>query len=57
MRSGGSFATSLESQKKLAYKHFKKPPSVINPSFAQNRQDAIYYGGRMGFEKPINRVG
>jgi hypothetical protein len=29
---------------------------VITPSFAQERHERIYYGGRTGFEKPINRI-
>ena len=31
-------------------------PKFITPSFAQERHEKVYYGGRMGFEKPINRI-
>ncbi len=53
---GGMPGIEVGFQMKLAYRHFLKPPTVINPSFAQSRQDAIYYGGRMGFQRQINRV-
>ncbi|HYG35618.1 MAG TPA: macro domain-containing protein [Clostridia bacterium] len=53
---GGVPSIEVGFQMKTAYRHFLKPPTVINPSFAQNRQDTIYYGGRMGFERPINRI-
>jgi O-acetyl-ADP-ribose deacetylase (regulator of RNase III) len=43
-------------QMKLAWENFKKAPAVITPSFAQERHEKIYYGGKMGFEKPINRI-
>ena len=54
---GGIPAIEVGFQMKLAYQHFRRPPRFINPSFAQSRQDAIHYGGRMGFERPINRIG
>ncbi|SPE50671.1 putative phosphatase, C-terminal domain of histone macro H2A1 like protein [Verrucomicrobia bacterium] len=53
---GGVSAIEVGFQMKLAYRHFLKPPSIINPSFAQSRHESIYYGGKMGFERPINRV-
>ncbi len=53
---GGVPAIEVGFQMKLAWEHFKKPPSVITPSFAQERHERIYYGGRMGFERPINRI-
>jgi len=53
---GGMPGIEVGFQMKLAYRHFLKPPKVINPSFAQSRQDAVYYGGRMGFDRPINRA-
>ena len=53
---GGVSGIEVGFQMKLANKHFKKPPTVINPSFAQSRQDAVHYGGRMGFQNPINRI-
>jgi len=53
---GGVSGIEVGFQMKLAYRHFKKPPTVINPSFAQSRQDAVHYGGRMGFQNPINRI-
>jgi O-acetyl-ADP-ribose deacetylase (regulator of RNase III) len=53
---GGVSGLEVGFQMKLAYQHFLKPPKIINPTFAQGRQDAIYYGGRMGFERPVNRV-
>jgi O-acetyl-ADP-ribose deacetylase (regulator of RNase III) len=53
---GGVAAIEVGFQMKLAYQHFKKPPTVINPTFAQQRQEAIHFGGRMGFERPINRT-
>jgi O-acetyl-ADP-ribose deacetylase (regulator of RNase III) len=53
---GGVPALEVGFQMKLAWEHFKTGPKVITPSFAQSRQDRIYYGGRWGFEKPIDRV-
>jgi O-acetyl-ADP-ribose deacetylase (regulator of RNase III) len=52
---GGMSGVEVGFQMKLAWQHFKKPPTVINPSFAQQRQDAIHYGGKMGFERPADR--
>jgi O-acetyl-ADP-ribose deacetylase (regulator of RNase III) len=52
---GGVSGPEVGFQMKLAYRHFLKPPAVINAAFAQSRQESIYYGGRMGFERPINR--
>jgi len=53
---GGVSGLETGFQMKLAWQHFMKPPTIITPSLAQERQDKIYYGGRMGFEKPISRV-
>jgi O-acetyl-ADP-ribose deacetylase (regulator of RNase III) len=53
---GGVPGIEVGFQMRLAYRHLLRPPMVINPSFAQSRQEAVYYGGRMGFERPINRV-
>ncbi len=53
---GGVPGIEVGFQMKLAWEHFRKVPSVITPSFAQQRQERIYYGGRMGFERPINRI-
>jgi len=53
---GGVAGIEVGFQMKLAWEHFKAPPKVINPSFAQTRQERIHYGGKMGFEKPINRI-
>src|SRR5262249_9797947 len=52
---GGMAGVEVGSQMKLAWQHFKKPPAAINPSFAQERQDKIHYGGKMGFERPADR--
>lgn len=53
---GGVAGTEVGFQMKLAWQHFKSPPTVINPSFAQHRQEKIHYGGKMGFERPANRI-
>jgi O-acetyl-ADP-ribose deacetylase (regulator of RNase III) len=53
---GGVSGVEVGFQMKLAWQHFRKPPVAINPSFAQNRQERIHYGGRMGFERPISRT-
>jgi len=53
---GGVTGVEVGFQMKLAWQHFKKPPAAINPSFAQDRQEKIYYGGKMGFERPVNRM-
>src|SRR5689334_22574288 len=52
---GGMSGLEVGFQMKLAWQHFKKPPTIINPSFAQQRQDVIHYGGKMGFERPADR--
>lgn len=54
---GGVSGIEVGFQMKIAWEHFKTPPKIINPSFAQNRQERIYYGGKTGFEKPVNRIG
>jgi O-acetyl-ADP-ribose deacetylase (regulator of RNase III) len=51
---GGMTGIEVGFQMKLAWQHFKKPPTVINPSFAQERQERIHYGGKMGFERPAD---
>jgi len=53
---GGVSGTEVGFQMKIAWEHFKTPPTVINPSFAQHRHERIYYGGKMGFERPIKRI-
>ena len=53
---GGMSGIEVGFQMKLAWQHFKKPPTIINPSFAQQRQDKIHYGGKMGFEHPAKRI-
>ena len=53
---GGVQGVEVGFQMKLAWEHFKKVPPNITPAFAQQRHERIYYGGRMGFEKPINRI-
>ena len=53
---GGVPGIEVGFQMKLAWEHFKKVPTAITPSFAQERHERIYYGGRMGFERPINRT-
>ena len=54
---GGMAGLEVGFQMKLAWEHFQKPPAMITPSFAQQRHERVYYGGRMGFERPINRIG
>jgi O-acetyl-ADP-ribose deacetylase (regulator of RNase III) len=53
---GGVAGLEVGFQMKLAWEHFRKVPAVITPAFAQERHERIYYGGRMGFEKPITRT-
>jgi O-acetyl-ADP-ribose deacetylase (regulator of RNase III) len=53
---GGMTGVEVGFQMKLAWQFFQKPPSAITPTFAQDRQDRIHYGGKMGFERPANRV-
>jgi O-acetyl-ADP-ribose deacetylase (regulator of RNase III) len=49
---GGMDALEAALQLRLAYEHFLKPPASINPSFAQQRHERVYYGGRWGFANP-----
>jgi O-acetyl-ADP-ribose deacetylase (regulator of RNase III) len=49
---GGMEPLEAALQLRLAYAHFRKPPTVINPSLAQQRQDKVHYGGRWGFQNP-----
>lgn len=53
---GGVAGIEVGFQMKLAWEHFRNAPTAITASFAQERHERIYYGGRMGFEKPINRI-
>ena len=53
---GGVSGIEVGFQMKSAWEHFKNPPKVINPSFAQKRHEKIHYGGRAGFETQINRI-
>jgi O-acetyl-ADP-ribose deacetylase (regulator of RNase III) len=39
---GGMAGVEVGFQMKLAWEYFQKPPSVINPTFAQARQDKIH---------------
>ena len=39
-------------QMRLAYEHYLKPPTHINPTVAQSRQERIHYGGDWGFRNP-----
>jgi O-acetyl-ADP-ribose deacetylase (regulator of RNase III) len=53
---GGVAGIEVGFQMKLAWEHFGKVPVAITPTFAQQRHERVYYGGRMGFERPINRI-
>jgi len=53
---GGVSAIEVGFQMKLAWQHFKSPPTNITPTYAQHRQERIHYGGKMGFERPVSRV-
>jgi len=53
---GGVPGIEVGFQMKLAWEHLHKAPRNITPSFAQERHERIYYGGKMGFERPINRI-
>jgi O-acetyl-ADP-ribose deacetylase (regulator of RNase III) len=53
---GGVAGIEVGFQMKLAWRHFQKPPLVITPSFAQDRQEKIHYGRKMGFERPADRI-
>ena len=48
--SGGVDYIEASLQLRLAYEHWKKPPTVINPTFAQLRHERIHFGGKWGFE-------
>lgn len=50
--SGGMDLLEAALQMCLAYEHFQNPPAVINPTFAQQRHERVYYGGKWGFEHP-----
>jgi O-acetyl-ADP-ribose deacetylase (regulator of RNase III) len=53
---GGVDALEAGLQMRLAYEHFLRPPQSINPSFAQQRHERIYYGGRWGLANPRKHV-
>jgi O-acetyl-ADP-ribose deacetylase (regulator of RNase III) len=53
---GGVSGIEVGFQMKLAWEHLRKVPAAITSSFAQERHERIYYGGRMGFERPISRI-
>jgi len=53
---GGVSGVEVGFQMKLAWQHFNAPPSHLTSNFAQHRQERIHYGGRMGFEQPIDRL-
>ena len=38
----------------LAYEHHRRVPQSIDPSFAQQRHERVYYGGNWGFKHPRN---
>ena len=50
--SGGMDSLEAALQLCLAYEHFRQPPKFINPTFAQQRHERIYFGGRWGFQHP-----
>jgi O-acetyl-ADP-ribose deacetylase (regulator of RNase III) len=47
---GGMNSSEAALQLCLAYEHFLRPPQFINPTFAQQRHERIYYGGRWGYD-------
>ena len=49
---GGMDLLEAAVQLRLAYEHFKSPPTRITPSLAQSRHERIHYGGRWGFNHP-----
>lgn len=49
---GGMEPVEASLQLRLAYEHFRRPPTFLNPSVAQDRHEKIYYGGRWGFAHP-----
>jgi O-acetyl-ADP-ribose deacetylase (regulator of RNase III) len=53
---GGVDSLEAALQLYLAYEHYQRPPTFINPSVAQQRHERIYYGGRWGFTKPRQTV-
>lgn len=53
---GGVAGTEVGFQMKLAWEHFRNVPPRITPSFAQVRHERIHYGGKLGFEHPIDRA-
>ena len=50
--SGGMDSLEAALQLCLAYEHFRQPPKFIKPTFAQQRHERIYFGGRWGFQHP-----
>lgn len=57
MGTGGVSPLEAAFQMRLAYEHFKSPPSCINPSMAQSRHERVHYGGKWGFEHPRSTLG
>ena len=49
---GGMDPAEAALQMCLAYEHYQRPPQFINPTFAQQRHERIYYGGQWGFKYP-----
>jgi O-acetyl-ADP-ribose deacetylase (regulator of RNase III) len=49
---GGMEPVEASLQLRLAYEHFRRPPTFLNPSLAQERHEKIHYGGRWGFMHP-----
>jgi O-acetyl-ADP-ribose deacetylase (regulator of RNase III) len=50
--SGGMDPREAALQLCLAYEHRGRVPQFINPSFAQQRHERVYYGGNWGFKHP-----
>jgi O-acetyl-ADP-ribose deacetylase (regulator of RNase III) len=49
---GGMDLEEAALQLYLAYIHYLRPPTHLNPSLAQRRHEKVYYGGRWGFLNP-----
>jgi O-acetyl-ADP-ribose deacetylase (regulator of RNase III) len=49
---GGMEPVEASLQLRLAYEHFRRPLTFLNPSLAQERHEKIHYGGRWGFMHP-----
>jgi O-acetyl-ADP-ribose deacetylase (regulator of RNase III) len=51
---GTGGVSSLEAgiQMRVAWEHFQRVPSYLNPSVAQARQERVHFGGTGGFKNP-----